>query len=203
MQLVKAGSCMSKPFWSQLSAIEVEFLSLYYAVRQCDFYFCGAPFVECMMDLSPAYSIFRKPLADLPKRLLRMIMELLDYCLKIVYIPSKKQSIADALPRHPTDGNIWPFIDPSTEWCSPHNKVGCNFAICYNTIDSDNPILNIFYAAAGIDEDYKNIIQVVASGCIRGEMRRKVGKHHPAYPLSYMWDTIRIVHDDKNHALGK
>ena len=38
MQLVKAGSCMSKPFWSQLSAIEIEFLSLYYAVMQCDFY---------------------------------------------------------------------------------------------------------------------------------------------------------------------
>ena len=103
--------------------------------------------------------------------------------------------------RHPTDGNIWPFKDPSTEWCSPQNKVGCNFAVCYNTINSEDLILNIFYAAASIDEDYKNIIQVVASGYKRGEMRRKVAKHHPAFPLSYLWDTLRIVKDDKNCSL--
>ena len=58
------------------------------------------------------------------------------------------------LSRHPTDCNIWPFKDPSTEWCSPHNKVGCNFAICYNTIDSNESLLNKFYEAAAVDEDY-------------------------------------------------
>ena len=57
MRLIKAGSCMSKPFWSQLSAMEIKFLSLYYAVMQCDFYLRGAPYVECLMDSSPASSI--------------------------------------------------------------------------------------------------------------------------------------------------
>ena len=60
MRLVKAGSCMSKPFWSQLSAMEIKFLSLYYAVMQCDFYLRGAPYVECLMDSSLASSIFIK-----------------------------------------------------------------------------------------------------------------------------------------------
>ena len=58
MRLVKAGSCMSKPFWSQLSAMEIKFLSLYYAVMQCDFYLRGAPYVECLMDSTPASSNF-------------------------------------------------------------------------------------------------------------------------------------------------
>ena len=98
--------------------------------------------MECIMDSSPAKSIFKKPLAELSKRLLCMCMELLDFRLKIVYIPGKRQSIADALSRHPADCNIWPFKDPRTEWCSPHNKVGCNFAICYNTIDTNDPMLN-------------------------------------------------------------
>ena len=77
-----------------------------------------------------------------------------------------------------------------------HN--GCNFAICYNTIDTNDPLLNRFYAAASIDEDYMKIFKVVACGHKRGEMRRKVGKLHPAYFLSYMLDTLRIVKDDKN-----
>ena len=93
-----------------------------------------------------------------------MLMELLDFRLKIVYIPGKRQSIADALSRHPTDCNIWPFKDPSTEWCSPHNKVGCNFAICYNTIDTNDPLLNKFFEAATVDEEYMTIVKVVGCG---------------------------------------
>ena len=70
--------------------------------------------MECYMDSSPANSIFRKPLAELSKRLLHMCMELLDFRLKIVYIPGKRQSIADALSSYPTYCNIWPFKDPRT-----------------------------------------------------------------------------------------
>ena len=164
MRLVKAGSCM------------------------LIFIFEGPPFVECIiMDSSPANSIFKKPLAELSTIILRMCMELLDFRLKIVYIPGKRQSIVDALSRHPTDCNIWPLKDPSTEWYSPHYKVGCNFAICYNTIDTNDPLLSKFYEAAAIDEDYMKIVKVVACGSKRGEMRRKVDKLHPAFPLSYMW----------------
>ena len=153
------------------------------------------------MDSSPATSIFKKPLAELSKRILHMRMELLDFRLIIVYIPGRRQYIADALSRHPTGCNIWPFKDPSTEWCSPHNKVGCNFAICYNTIDSNDPLLNKFYEAAAVDVDYMKIVRVVACGYKRGELRRKVDKLHPAFPLNYMWDTLRIVKDDKDRPL--
>ena len=93
---------MSKSWWQRLSALEVKFLSLYYSIKQCDFYLRGAPYVECFLDLSPANSIFRRTLAELSKRLLCIRMELLDYCLKIFYIPGRKQSIADALSRYPT-----------------------------------------------------------------------------------------------------
>ena len=58
MWLIKAGSCMSKSWWQHISALEVEFLSLYYSIKQRDFYLCGAPYVECFLDLSPANSIF-------------------------------------------------------------------------------------------------------------------------------------------------
>ena len=81
---------MSKSFWQRLSAMEVEFLSLYFAIMSCDFYLRGCPFVECYMDSSPAGSIFKKPLAELSKRLLRMRLELLDFRLRIIYIPGEK-----------------------------------------------------------------------------------------------------------------
>ena len=73
-----------------------------------------------------------------------MRMELLDYNLKIVYVPGRQQSISETLSRNPKDGNIWPFIDRATEWCLPHNKVGCNFAVCFNTVNSEDPNLNRF-----------------------------------------------------------
>ena len=81
MRLIKAGSCMSKPFWSQLSAMEIKkkIFCLYYAVMQCDFYLRGAPFVECRMDSSPANSIFKKPLAELSKRILHMLHGIIGF----------------------------------------------------------------------------------------------------------------------------
>ena len=109
--------------------------------------------------------------------------------------------IADAFSRYPTDGGIWPFVDPATDWCSPHNKVGCNFAVCYNTVDSDYPNLNRFYTAASIDENYCKIVKVIEHGYKRGQMRTNFDKSHSAHSLSYLWDTLCIVHDSKNHAL--
>ena len=125
-------------------------------MKQCDLYL-----VKCMIDLSPANYIVRKPLADLWKRLLHMRMALLDYNLRIIYVPERRQSIADALSRNPTDGNIWPFLDPATELCSPHNKVGCNFAVCFNMVDSEDPNLNIFYAAVSLDENYNKLSKLL------------------------------------------
>ena len=201
MRLIRAGSCMSKSFWARLSAMEIEFLSLYYAIMNCDFYLRGAPFVECYMDSSPAGSIFKKPLAELSKRILRMRLELLDFRLRIIYIPGKRQSIADALSRHPTDCNQWPFKDPSSEWCNPYNKVGCNYAVCYNTVDANDPLLSRFYDAATVDEDYIKIVKCVASGYKKGELRKRIDKFHPAYNLNYLFDTLRIVKDDKDRSL--
>ena len=201
MRLIRAGSCMSKSFWARLSAMEVEFLSLYYAIMNCDFYLRGAPYVECYMDSSPAGSIFKKPLAELSKRLLRMRLELLDFRLRIIYIPGKRQSIADALSRHPTGCNLWPFKDPSSEWCNPNNKVGCNYAVCYNTVDGNDPLLSRFYNAATVDEDYIKIVKCVASGLKKGELRKRIDKFHPAYNLNYLFDTLRIVKDDKDRSL--
>ena len=201
MRLIRAGSCMSKSFWQRLSAMEVEFLSLYFAIMSCDFYLRGCPFVECYMDSSPAGSIFKKPLAELSKRLLRMRLELLDFRLRIIYIPGKRQSIADALSRHPTGCNQWPFKDPSSEWCNPNNKVGCNYAVCSNTVDGNDPLLGRFYSAAEVDLDYIKIVKCVASGLRKGELRKKIDKSHPAFGLNYLFDTLRIVKDDKDRSL--
>ena len=92
MRLIRAGSCMSKSFWARLSAMEVEFLSLYYAIMNCDFYLRGAPFVECYMDSSPAGSIFKKPLAELSKRLLCMRLEPFGFQTEN-YIYTRKKTI--------------------------------------------------------------------------------------------------------------
>ena len=201
MRLIRAGSCMSKSFWQRLSPMEVEFLSLYFAILSCDFYLRGCPFVECYMDSSPAGSIFRKPLAELSKRILRMRLELLDYRLRIIYIPGRRQSIADALSRYPTGCNQWPFKDPSSEWCNPNNKIGCNYAVCSNTVDGNDPLLGRFYNAAEVDLDYIKIVKCVASGLRKNELRKKIDKSHPAYSLNYLFDTLRIVKDDRNRSL--
>ena len=201
MRLIRAGSCMSKSFWQRLLAMEVEFLSLYFAIMSCDFYLRGCPYVECYMDSSPAGSIFKKPLAELSKRLLRMHLELLDFRLRIIYIPEKRQSIADALSRHPTGCNLWPFKDPSSEWCNPNNKVGCNYAVCNNTVDGNDPLLSRFYSAAAVDLDYIKIVKCVASGLRKGELRKKIDKSHPAFNLNYLFDTLRIVKDENDRSL--
>ena len=111
--------------------------------------------------------------------------------LKIVYIPGRKQLIADALSRHPTDSSEWPFNDPSIELCSVQNRNGCNFAICHNTVDSDYPNLVRFNEAASKDDDYCNI--VIKEGLKRGEKRKFCDKTHSAYFLSYLWHTLRII----------
>ena len=130
-----------------------------------------------------------------------MRLELLDFRLRIIYIPGKRQSIADALSRHPTGCNLWPFKDPSSEWCNPNNKVGCNYAVCNNTVDGNDPLLSRFYSAAAVDLDYIKIVKCVASGLRKGELRKRIDKSHPAFNLNYLFDTLHIVKDDKDRSL--
>ena len=62
-------------------------------------------------------------------------------------------------------------------------------------------MLGRFYSAAEVDLDYIKIVKCVASGFRKGELRKKIDKSHPAFGLNYLFDTLRIVKDDKDRSL--
>ena len=77
--------------------IEKELLSIVHGCKRFDQYVYGRP-STVQTDHKPLESIFKKSLLLAPKRLQRMLLQLLRYSLNIVYKPGKELFIADTWP---------------------------------------------------------------------------------------------------------
>ena len=81
--------------WAQ---IEKELLAVLFACKCFRQYVFGKP-VTVESDHRPHQSIFRKPLSQVPPRLQKMLLQLQEYDINLVYKKGKKMYLADALSR--------------------------------------------------------------------------------------------------------
>ena len=78
--------------------IEKELLSIAFACSRFHQYIYGTT-VKCETDHKPLIPIFRKPLADCPLRIQRLLLTIQRYDLEVSFIPGKELIPADALSR--------------------------------------------------------------------------------------------------------
>lgn len=83
------------------SQIEKELLSVVFACTRFDQYIYGCQDVTVRNDHKPLERIHKKPISEVTKRLQRMLMALQRYRIKIMYVPGKEMTLADALSRAP------------------------------------------------------------------------------------------------------
>jgi hypothetical protein len=91
------------------SQIEKEMLAISFACKRFHQYIYGTA-VDVKSDHRPLEIIFNKPLAKVPSRLQRMLLQLQRYTLKVRYVPGSQLPIADAFSRayltnEPMDGS--------------------------------------------------------------------------------------------------
>ena len=84
------------------ATIELECLTIIWAIQMCEFFLKGLPTFTVATDHGPLVGTFSKNLADLTNpRLLRLREKISGYCFKVTYVPGKTHNIADALSRAP------------------------------------------------------------------------------------------------------
>ena len=89
---------------SNYSNIEHELLGLLFAVTHFKHLTCGR-LVHIITDHKPLISLFRKSLVDSSPRLSRMLIQLLDYTLEVMYQPGAQMHLSDAISRLCTHDN--------------------------------------------------------------------------------------------------
>ena len=81
---------------SNYSNIERELLSLLFAITHFKHFTYGR-LVHVITDHKPLVSLFRKSLVDSSPRLTRMLIQLLDYALEVMYQPGAQMHLSDAI----------------------------------------------------------------------------------------------------------
>ena len=99
---------------SNYSNIECELLGVAFVTIHFKHFTYGRP-VTIISDHKPLVSLFKKSLANSSPRLSRMLLQILNYDLQIVYQEGSKMHLSDALPRlssHKTErGSTLPGMD--------------------------------------------------------------------------------------------
>lgn len=111
------------------SQIEKELLAILWGCLKFDTYIYGQT-ITVHTDHKPLISIFKKPLADVPCRLQRMMLKLQSYDLSVIHIPGKLMFIADTLSRAKIkDNNLPDHSDKILETLNEDLRVHALFLI--------------------------------------------------------------------------
>ena len=101
-KILACGSKSLSATQQRYATIELECLTVHFAVDKCSFYLKGAPFFNVMTDHKPLEGIFKKDLFDIGNpRLQRIREKLLEYCFTVTWVPGRSHLITDALSRAP------------------------------------------------------------------------------------------------------
>jgi hypothetical protein len=172
--------CNSKSLTSAergYAVIEIEGLSIQYAVEDCRFYLLGHKFTV-FTDHRPLEGTFRNNLSEvINPRLLSYSLKLVQYAdMEVIWTEGKSHLIADALSRYL-------IFDP------PESS-GDQMALCYG-VQTKDPLLHSIYDAAVSDPVYQSIVTAIK----RGTLVAKLRKGHPGKNYKSVWNKISVLDD--------
>ena len=98
--LIQCASSSLTSAQGNYATIELECLTIQYAVSKLEFYLQGLPIFQVWTDLRPLVGIFNKPLHMLNNQwIIRIREKLLDFSFTVTWVQGKTHYIADALSR--------------------------------------------------------------------------------------------------------
>ena len=100
--LIQCGSCSLTPTQQRYTTIELECMTIQWAIRKYKFYLRGLEFFQVLTDHRPLVGIFKKSLSMLENpRLRRMREKIIEYCFEVKWVKGRSHYIADTLSRVP------------------------------------------------------------------------------------------------------
>lgn len=101
---VAYASAALTPTQQQYAQIEKELLAVVFACEQFYYYICGRSIVV-QTDHKPLVGLQCKDFHKISPRLQRLLLRIQRYTIKLVYVPGKQLTVADALSRAPDPAN--------------------------------------------------------------------------------------------------
>ena len=100
MRIIQCNSTRLTPAQLQYSPVEIELLSVHYALRSTDYYCRYAPEIIILGDCKAVGGLLEKELSDIKNaRLARMLEEIMIYNLTFKHVSGRDNVMADALSR--------------------------------------------------------------------------------------------------------
>jgi hypothetical protein len=98
VNLIKCGSVAAGASWTCMGPLELKSSGfIWWSLNYCNFYVRGSPLVMLNVDHMPLVGFLQGPLGDLSERMLRMLAEMLNYKIQVIYTPGRRHLIADCL----------------------------------------------------------------------------------------------------------
>lgn len=129
-------------------------LALVYGCKRYHHYIFGKQ-VTIETDHKPLLSLFKKPLAQCPMRLQRMLLDLQIYDINLIYKPGKEMYIADALSRLPISSVYLRCISP--EYDAQINFLNDNFPMSSDEFEQ-------YKQETNKDLELQNLLNYVSNG---------------------------------------
>ena len=184
-QLIQCGSRSLSSAEKGYATIELELLSIVYAILKCKHFLLGSYF-KVVTDHAPLKPILGtndnfKPLDQLDNpRIQRLIAKISGFSFYCEWIAGKRHLIADALSRFPV---FDPFEDEEFS-----NVV----RICRTiTRAQSEPLLDDIRSAAIADEEYRKQFTAISTFT----RFHSIPKGHPGRELKHVWGRLSLVDD--------
>lgn len=140
--------------WAQ---IEKELFSIWFGCQKFHQYIYGQS-VTVETDHKPLVTLFKKPLADIPSRLQRLMMKLYKYDLTVTYKPGKEMYISDTLSRAPMEGECIEFDQELEQELAIHSNM------FYRTVNASDKKLEEISKHTNTDENLLKVKNYILNG---------------------------------------
>ena len=187
-RIVKCGSCALTDTQSRYAVIELEAMGIQYGLERCEYFLRGCEKLTVKTDHQPLVGIWPMEKADIINPRLYKVRERTErFQFDIVWVPGKKNEIADALSRYPVFDPDETLIDDDEVQSS----------IC-RRIYSESPITSLTQAARE-DVEYGCLIEAINDKAF--DIESKNESNHPAATYKKVWPRISVLLADEQEIL--
>ena len=183
-------------------ALYGEHTTLCWAILRCKFWLKGAPHFTVYSDqiaLSQIYSQERE-IQDFPEELQHLAIILTSYRFTVVYLPRKKNVIADFLSRNPikwSDKGVCPgsiIEDESGKLIPVENIVRQTFNACTRRREEDSSLMMLKEATMG-EKEYSAMLEARVQNLSKSEIK-ELPQENPCRAMIGIWDNVGLLGDE-------
>ena len=188
-RLLWANSTTLKPSYRHLSSIYLEMISIHWGVRDAQYFIkgCVNP-VTVVTDHYALVGISHKDIHDIPEKLRDMFMDLQHFQLNFVFLPGRRNQIADALSRRPL------FSEPLDN--NEHQTEVMDFVCRRLKTEEDlvgkDPMLEQIISEIEKSDEYRELTALLKEGRKKEWIKKNMPSQHCSRGYLTYWEMLGL-----------